>query len=128
MKVGFVATETRQERAKRTMEKYCQLCNVMLGKSEHPIPHRRCEQCGALLPPPKADRPGPGGRTQIYCTRACRDKAYYRRRHGIDDDFWVQERLDFIFERQEHYGRLAEELRAAHAEIARLRALLGADA
>ena len=36
------------------------------------MPRRRCERCGQPLPRPL---PGPG-RTQQYCSRACRQKAY----------------------------------------------------
>jgi hypothetical protein len=104
---------------------YCAPCTVMLGKSESaPIPRRRCEQCGAVLPPP---RPGKaGGRLQRYCNRVCRDAAYYRRHHGMEEGDWVQDRLEWVISRQEYTQALERELREARAEIARLTALVEA--
>jgi hypothetical protein len=113
------------------MDRYCQLCNAglgaycapctaMLGKSEAaPLPPRRCTYCRAVLPPATS-----GGRPQQYCTRACRDAAYYRRRHmrksAEDPLHWFVQCEEW----QERYAALHNELRQAQAEIARLTALV----
>jgi hypothetical protein len=98
------------------MDFFCAECGVRLAEDRR----RHCAYCFQPLAP----QWGPG-RAQRYCTRSCRDKAYYQRTHGETwDNPGRQLRQDLDFWRRQ-WAEVSEELEAARADIARLQALLG---
>jgi hypothetical protein len=96
---------------------------------------RRCYRCHTVLPPAK-----PTGRRQRYCTRACRDAAYYLRQRAAaraearaeTGEYEVEDSvMDRLIDEVEGFKVevriLKHDLKSAHTEIARLRALVPPD-